>query len=252
MTSVVTIKLWNHCQNRCSYCVAHKWHGDTTEIDFDAALDWVDKFRPSADIHISGGEPLFFPDRCEIAVRKALSRKRKVAIFTNGQNLQNAPSSLLECDVFWWITWHREAIETAEEYLELIRPVIGKKLFFNMILSYHPEFDFFQKAKEFFNLNGLDLWPRINWWHYHTAELWGHLPKKTDCGIASSYLTLIEADGSVYPCSSHDWGIIGRTTDLTCSNHKAELVDSHAEKCCMVDRRCGAFLTAQVLGEMWK
>jgi len=248
--SSVTVKLWNHCQNRCEYCVASRWIGDHSEIDFDRAIEWIKKFRPSSDIHISGGEPLLFPDICERNAIKAINEGFRVAIFTNGQNINLINNSFLDLDIFWWITWHQRFIGI-NDFIGKICILKNKKVFVNTILDYEPDFDLFEIQKKEFLKYGFILNPRINWWELQTSELWNHKAVVVK-NIASEYITLIEANGNVYPCSSLNWGEIGNISDMTCSTYKAELINNHAHKCCIDMKKCGSFMTTQYLESIWK
>lgn len=255
--SVVTVKLWNYCMYSCDYCVSHSNRKVWDPVPFIAArdvldvpstLDWIGIHRTESSVHISGGEPLLRPD-IETIVNQCLDRGFETTIFTNGQLLHNH-QSLFDLPVGWVLTWHQSEIN-AEVFLKEIAPLRDKKIFVNTILPYDPNWKVFEEDKKVFYDNGFDLYPRINWWNMQTADLWELKPTRVE-NIASNYLTLIEPNGMVFPCNSWDWGPIGNVYSGECNDSLARSIDDHAEKCCIVDRRCGAFLTAQMAELLWK
>jgi hypothetical protein len=254
--SVVTMKVIQYCQNSCGYCVAksnaERWRPvpfmvAKNILDVPSALDWIDANRPEADIHISGGEPLLRPDIASI-LKSCVATGRRVVIFTNGQLLPQRPELWEIPGVHWLVTWHQDSV-TLDRFLECVsylrhpdRVEVHTILYrdaHEMAIDYvRDKFSYFAR----FRFRYAD----------QTARTWDAW-KLSDRPIerpASDYLTLIEEDGSIYPCNTKYWGPIGSVYDPDGVDHcKAAALDAHAAQC-FVDHRCGAHLTARILEEV--
>jgi organic radical activating enzyme len=121
---VVTAKATNECMNRCDYCVSES-PGCTshTRLDFGALIEWLDMYRPGAEVHVSGGEPLLCDD-IESSVQKLIDAGYAVTMTINGQLIRKR-TELLDMPLKWIVTLHQEQI-SVDDFCNQIEPLRSK------------------------------------------------------------------------------------------------------------------------------
>lgn len=248
--SVATLKVWNYCMNRCEYCASRSnsdlWKpvnfiAAKNVLDIPSALYWLDMYRPNSEIHLSGGEPLLRPD-IESVVNLCLASRRKVTVFTNGQMLP-LRECLHELPLQWVVSWHFDAV-SLEYFLSCIEPLRGKAKASIQAIVYR---DIDEQAMGIVEkaFGGFDFRFRFADQTSKTWDLW-ELPEGC-IDKPAEFLTLIEEDGNVYPCSSKIWGPIGSIYDPFNSNFQSiEVFNAHAAQC-FREHKCGAHLSARLM-----
>lgn len=245
---VVTLSVWNFCQNSCSYCASKsnlpEWKYSPNKpiekkwiTDIEASVSWIEKYRPDAAIHLSGGEPLLRPDIVEI-VDSLLSKNFDVSIFSNGQNLPFR-KELVSRNVKWCLTYHRSSGWGLEYWVRTVAPLRDCR---HLVTSIET-FDTVRSAPSKF-LDGWNYLPRFRDYPIRTA---GDESDGDNCdtgdAIASRMLTLIVDQGFVYPCNTIRRGVIGNVHHQTYYHERARLIDAHAATC--IRRNiCGAYRSA--------
>jgi organic radical activating enzyme len=252
LTPTVTANIWMRCQNACPYCVAHVQDRSSDRFDdgrdFGEVLDvfallrWLDRFRPPARLHISGGEPLLF-DGIEDWIETAVKAGRKITILTNGQLIHKRPR-LHNLPINWIVTYHKLTNIDPDEYAKNLECIKNKNVEIRTIIQredYDTEAEYVDELKSTFE--GFLFRPRYASFENKTARIW-EIPKLEECDyIASRTLTLIENNGKVYPCNSKHIGPIGDVYAMTCDEFLSAKCDS-ASKICAERQQCGALNTA--------
>lgn len=252
LTPIVTANIWMRCQNACPYCVAHIQDRSTDKFDdgrdFGEVLDvhsllrWLDKFRPSARLHISGGEPLLYPE-IENWIETAVKAGRKVTILTNGQNVHQRPK-LHSLPLNWIVTYHKSTEIDPKEYIKNLEGIKNRNVEIRTIIrreDYDTEAEYTDELRAAFE--GFLFRPRYASFENKTARIWG-IPEPEDLDhIASQSITLVENDGKVYPCNSKHAGAIGSVYDMTLDDTLARECDIQS-KVCAERQMCGALNTA--------
>lgn len=252
MKPAVTLSAWNYCQNSCPYCVsgsnAPEWKPTAAPketTDFRQSLKWIDRYRPDATIHVSGGEPLLRDDIVDRMREVIAAGYQDSTIFTNGLLLPERPG-LLDLPLKWCITYHQDCGLSVGDWLALVDPIRERPHVLHTIVS---TLEHFKRAHEM-----KDLFFEKKWNYF---EKWDRNPQKTMVpnftpnpddieDIASNRLTLIVPNGKVYPCNHVLDGDIGNVFDMTFDYEKARGMDA-ASKSCAVRNACSAFQTAALL-----
>lgn len=249
LNPIVTANVWNLCNNRCFYCVssapnrkkdAYDDGRDFGEVlDVHSLLRWLDRFRPLARLHISGGEPLLYP-KIEDWIETVIRAGRKVTLLTNGQ-LISKNKRLHELPINWIVTYHNGCGVSIDDYKKQLDCLNKNRLDFR-VMDTGLKIDV--KAWEPYEPRVRQISSEVK-----TMESWGYKPPaNAPCNIASELLTLVENNGSVYACNCKKNGIIGSVYDMTCDNKKAEIMDKRAIEC-FAGQWCGALNTARIEGE---
>lgn len=246
---VVTANIWLKCQNKCPYCVAYVANqlsdpfrdGRDPEqvLDVNAVLAWINKYRPNARIHISGGEPLLY-EGIEDWVCACLYAKRKITILTNGQ-LVPLRKQLHNKPINWIVTYHKDCGVGLNDYCQGLAGLQGKNVEVRTIIE--TAGDSLAYTKELTTIfKGFDFRIRYDRQESRTAELW-KIPKIVDVyNVASSLLTLVENDGKVYACNGKADGAIGDVYSMQYDATRAKVKDLQAVNCSK-EQICGAFNT---------
>lgn len=256
MLPAVTVSAWNYCQNRCSYCVSGS-HTDDWKLkcdqaipneeitDFTKTIKWIQKYRPDATVHVSGGEPLLRPDIVE-QVQKVIDAGYDYStIFTNGLALRSR-LRLLDLPLKWCVTYHQDCGIPVDEWLNIVEPIKSRRHVLHTVVSTLEHFKRAYELKPYFLNLG---------WNY--IEKWDRRPENTMIpffkaadedihDIASNRLTLIVPNGSVYPCNNIHKGTIGNVKEMTFDREKAASLN-HITKSCAERNACSAFQTAALL-----
>jgi organic radical activating enzyme len=252
MRPVVTANVWNRCQNNCSYCVS--WapqqkkdpHYDGRNfgevLDVKTLIKWIKKYRPGAGVHISGGEPLFYPG-IEDWTKELLKENFDVTILTNGQAIKKR-TKLLGKGIRWIATYHKQSGIDAVTYSEMIRPLASENSKLRVILEWiDGDIRDMPRMKEIFK--DFDVfWQWVD--NAMKSAKYNNLSKPGEENtkeIASKILTLVENNGMVYPCNSKVKGPIGNIYEGTCDQELASKLDPRAAECAR-GLWCGAFNTA--------
>jgi MoaA/NifB/PqqE/SkfB family radical SAM enzyme len=257
MKPTITVSAWNFCQNHCAYCVsgshtaAYKVENCENGVpkneitNFEQSLKWIDKFRPGATIHVSGGEPLLRPDIDEQIRLIVASGRTDTTIFTNGLLMQNH-LSLLELPVKWCVTYHQDCGVSVDDWLSLVNPIKERRHVLHTVVSTLEHFKRAYELRPYFLSLG---------WNYY--EKWDRRPENTMIhdfranpadieDIASNRLTLIVPNGSVFPCNNAKDGAVGNVFDMTYDKERAERMNEKTKSC--AERNvCSAFQTAVLL-----
>lgn len=247
MQPVVTANVWNICQNSCEYCVSHAPDRsrdpnddgrDYSEVlDVHALILWLDEFRPTARVHVSGGEPLLY-DGIEDWIFALLDAGRKVTILTNGQafhsrkRLHNAP-------INWIVTYHLGCGQSIASWASGLAGLDPARSYIKTIITEETQLEnelvTLREA-----LSEFDVRPSVVGGPRDTARMWG-LRGYEDISGVGELLALVESDGAVYGCNCKALGAIGNLYSLTCES--AARVNARADVCAQT-MSCGAFLTA--------
>lgn len=253
LTPTVTANVWMRCQNNCSYCVAHI--DDRTKerlddgrdwgqiLDVHALIRWVDRFRPDARFHISGGGEAILYDGIEDWIETLLKTGRKVTILTNGQAVYKR-TRLHNKPINWIVTYHRECGIDPKEYIQNLECIKKQNVEIRTIIErahYDTEAEDMDRLKTAFK--GFRFIPRYANFENKTARIWGIPETEGLPCVASNLLTLVENSGDVYPCMGKRLGKIGNIFDMTLDIDRALQADKTAAVC--AERHmCGALNTA--------
>jgi MoaA/NifB/PqqE/SkfB family radical SAM enzyme len=255
MKPAVTVSAWNFCQNRCEYCVSgsntDEWKikngvilPDNEITNFEKTIEWINRYRHGASVHVSGGEPLLRPDIVE-QVKRIVDNGNETTIFTNGIALRKH-HELLEFPVKWCVTYHLDCGVPVDDWLRLVDPIKSRRHVLHTVVSTLEHFKRTYELKPYFEGSG---------WNFY--EKWDRRPEKTMLpnfkapaedidDIASNRLTLIVPNGLVYPCNNVQEGAIGNVFDLSFDSEKA-LSMNEKTRSCALRNACSAFQTAALL-----
>jgi MoaA/NifB/PqqE/SkfB family radical SAM enzyme len=255
MNPTVTISAGNYCQLRCPYCVSgsntDEWkpRSDPPKhevTDIVQTMKWIDRFRTSASIHVSGGEPLIRPDIVDFVSTILDFGYPDVTVFTNGLNVPGR-ARMLELPVKWCLTYHQACGLTAERWLRLVEPIKTRPHVLHTVCS---NLDQMRRAHElrsvFSGWNYIEKWDRNP---QHTMIRDYHPDPHDLEDIASNRLTLIVPNGSVYPCNCATGAPIGNVVDMSFDRESAVLLDLFARSCALRNA-CSAFQTADLFSRI--
>lgn len=240
MRPVVTANVWNRCQNRCRYCVscAPNRHRDQyydgrdfgEVLDVHALIRWLDRYRPTSRVHVSGGEPLLFGG-IEAWVGALLDAGRDVTILTNGQAFPMRPG-LHAAPVGWIVTYHVSAGIPIVPWASGLTPLRGRARVSVRVLM-RGRGDRERLPGILKALSGFSVSPRWVDDEKRSCRDFGGVPEVDAAPprVASEYLTLIENDGRVYPCNTKLRGAVGSIYDMTFDAGAAAVLDDRAEQC---------------------
>lgn len=251
MKPAVTLSAWNYCPFSCTYCVsgsnAPEWkltaEGPKEITDFTQSLKWIDRYRPDATIHVSGGEPLSRPDIVDRMKEVIDAGYRDSTIFTNGLFLPER-LGLLDLPLKWCITYHQDCGLSVDKWLSLVEPVREQRHVLHTVVS---TFEHLRRAQ-------VELKPLFIEKKWNYIEKWDRNPQKTMVpdftpnpddieDIASNRITLIVPNGNVYPCNHVKDGPIGNVFNMTFDFEKAIAMNA-ASRSCAMKNACSAFQTA--------
>lgn len=250
MKPTVVISAGNYCQNNCTYCVSKsntpEWSPRNlgtvpSEItDFEASKRWIDKFRPGAAIHISGGEPLLRADIVDCA-RVFTDAGYDTTMFTNGQLLPRR-LALLALPLKWVVTYHQGCRVAFDEWLNRIEPLKTHPHILQTVVADREKYRWAIEHGPALEADGWRFWAKYAKYPAHQKRFF-KVPRVGFGNVASHLLTLIVPNGSVYPCNSIKWGAVGNVFDMTFDRAKAESLDARTVHCARL-KRCQAILTA--------
>jgi MoaA/NifB/PqqE/SkfB family radical SAM enzyme len=251
MKPVVVLSAWNYCQNNCDYCVSKsntpEWTlgqggpapGEVT--DFEASKRWINRFRPGAAVHISGGEPLLRPDIID-CVRLFTDAGYDTTIFTNGQLLPRR-LGLLELPLKWVVTYHQDCGVPFDEWLWRVEPIKSRPHILQTVVADREKYLWALAHGPKLEADGWKFWAKYAQHPEHQKRFF-KVPRVGLENVASNLLTLIvPTDGSVYPCNSVKWGSIGNVFEMTMDEGKALSLDKNTKSCAKL-KKCQAILTA--------
>jgi organic radical activating enzyme len=245
MKRVVTIRCSNYCINRCPYCVTFSNHvakEDDILLDFRATVDWLNLYRPGAEAHVMGGEPMVCKD-IESKIQLLIDAEYPVTLYTNGQRISTCPK-LLDMPMTWIVTFHQDARFPIDKFLEQIEPLRGRK---NVVIHTIMHMEWHEEQIDFLTekLSGFAFFPKWAGQFSRTWTDWG-LPDPEPVIDAAERLLLIEPPGGVFPCNTQSRGPCGNVYEKTYYPELAQSMNEAASGC-FAAKNCGAFLTATMM-----
>jgi organic radical activating enzyme len=216
------------------------------QLDFDATIKWLDRFRPDTEIHLMGGEPLLL-DTIEADTKKLIDAGYRVTMYTNGEHVRRRPK-LLDLPLRWIVAYHQgdDAGNTRPigQYLEQIEQLRGcPNVLVQTVL--HEEWHEGNVDKLVAAFDGFLFIPRWANDHRRSWETAGLINVEIPEHPAS-HIMLIEPWGDVFPCNYRGRGRCGNVYDMTLDQILCDDWDTHVMSC-FENHSCGAFYSSVLM-----